>query len=485
MSAKRRKLTENKQSSMKSEDIDKTRNATDATEKLPDEVLLEIFGYLKHSDLVNNCLVSKRWDTVISESSLFLNKTRLKVTLHGGSEFQRKNYRHVQMTLMSKNLLYNLECIGNNLNSLFIETYKKLAVDDFIQLLKCATNLKSLRLGLLASVAGNNVNPKRPKVTMEQLSELECPPEIIQYIKCTKMTNLIINNYYPLLKLELVAQDIIEFLNELDELESLDLRKFLLVSTEKSPTWSREFPLKRLTLSYYDAGAIQVANRVDQHLEIWRNLIKLMCVDSIITIQFRFPERSLMHLLRLCSENKKIDNISLYCSGFQRTHEIGALNLELPQVKTLDIGLIDNENVRSTELFHLLLKLFPNIETLIILNIPAKQLDLSIIATFANLRCIHTSSPICCNLVYVSFPKLETLNLIYFEPSNLESLKRFTKNQKKLKHIKIDSLKGDTVAQAENICHTLYKFVSELETVEMTSPLHPKILRTRSEFENK
>lgn len=460
---------------------------------LPDEVLVMIFGLLKHGDLLNCCLVNKRWNDIISESSQFLDKTLLKITsvphraANNKLEFER-SYRHVELRsiILETNMLNTLEIVSASLHSLELNCMKMI-VGDFLNLLNLMQNLQSLTVRKFkVKVYGNSALQNPTKVTLNNLKvlNLHSSLEVLQYIKCIKMDELIIQNEEK----EFYGHSVIEFLSNVNELRRLDLYNQLFAEYDFSK-FEPKFSLDSLFIDFNEPN-IPEYYKVENNAAMWRKLINSMTQISILTIYFTFPQSCLMELIQICSENSRVTNIRVALNGLQHAYQIDYANFpRLTHVKSLDLGFLDDENHWANigqnvdDRLDPFLQLFPILNTLTFDNKSIEYINpYTISTTFANLRKLIIKSIFgITNIPPVSFPNLDTLIIKDFLATELEFLKQFARDQAKLKHIKLH-FDGSIFSWGEYICFTLYMFTRKLESIEIKTDTQT-IYRTRSDLE--
>lgn len=208
--------------------------------KLPDEILIEIFGLLlgnkDNSDLLNATLICKRWNQIISQTACLMNKLKLLMTIDKLDRIDERNfklsrqYRHAKTAKTKdeschyghqKNLivLRELALELNQLNSLefdhiviYPETIKMLS--DFIY----------LRTLILASCEPR-MDGRHDVCKLTSLRNLEIrhtPTALLSHIECNQLDSFKTKRAFKYNERN-VGLNLFHFLNQLDRCDEIDI----------------------------------------------------------------------------------------------------------------------------------------------------------------------------------------------------------------------------------------------------------------------
>lgn len=482
--------------------------------KLPDDVLLMIFELLGYAELKGACLVSKRWNEVISFSSLFLNKTvfQMASSRRGKSGFSFEDlefgrpYHHVAISsilpcIMEGEIIEKMESIGAKLKTLEIENIQ-VSTTCFMRLMKSLPQLQSC---VFTDVSISDANNEESNTTVEMKNlrslKLFSSDKMLIHIRCTKLIDLAIRRGSTAIS---TTDHIVEFLNRLDELDNLKLYEtYFLPNNDANFTdyadtiLCPKFALKKLDIHLSGQASPSLYEIIFKNIATWRNLIRSLGKNSKICIHLFEPSRSLIKIIKLCADNNKISGIVLSLNGllpdFEINRLIGLNLLQLKHIKSLEL-LVHEERQRNdvdnavtddrTDQF---LKLFPNIESLKLDSPSVRRINpYTTATTFKNVRELSIESLFeFTNIPPVTFPNLETLIIDVFVATELDFLKQFVREQESLKHVKL-GFEGSVLSWSDYIVMTLYMFVRRFETLEIAVKSYPHTIRkTRSEIELK
>lgn len=209
---------------------------------IPLEILQIILDNLSYNDLKSCCLISKRWNEVISSYKRFLNKTHLAVKIRKKDSNYKltRKYRcmsiaPVDSCVIRGDVLRQLAAVGDHLMSMRFFSKGFVARKDFIEFMRACPSIETLEvwdLMIRLNPKYNNYSPIDSFAQLPQLKKVEilCSDWVMKHLECRELTFLHVSRVaYRYVNCD-SQNHIIEFINKLTSLDRLMLEGINLTS---------------------------------------------------------------------------------------------------------------------------------------------------------------------------------------------------------------------------------------------------------------
>lgn len=484
--------------------------------KLPDAVLLRIFSFVKHRDLLNLTLVRRSWNELVSGSPQFLDKTLLTIKPLSDVENSRysdevlqiqRSYWNIEISSqIDTQMLDKLAQIGAHVKSLSMYGVK-LTERNFVRMMLSMPNLQHCNFRFLkvhgADAAGGDQSTSGLTVKMRNLRTLKAYSchKVLKHIRCSELDELCVE--HPDRILGSSSDHIVDFLNQLDKLKVLDTTNLLFRSYKNSPKLKPKFTLQHLDIYYENIAMdfqystlkerVQNIENITMSSRAWAVLLRSMGDDSLVSIEILHPCDAVTELIGMCLNNQKITKLAFALDQLQKPAQVDYGKMRKAQhVKSLKLVV----EVDKDELFtptncyvaNSFIELFPSLTALNInspcvkrisprtlYNVTRKLKELEMDAqSFTDFVHYETNQP-------MSMAHLETLTINDIFTRDMEKMKKLVERQKKLKHIKL-GIRRDLVPWAEYFIFTLFLHVKKFAWAEVKSYKTSEVVR-KTKFE--
>jgi hypothetical protein len=428
-------------------------------DSIPDEVLAEILEWLSFHQMKDCCLVSQRFNEVISRSKGFLKKTYAVLNLKDdlnlqGRKYQKYRIEGKKMSPLNSNIFQQLSELGNHIKVL--EMYDTdLEEKSFAEFLKSCNNLEEIKFEYCSA----KKNQDRSQIASADLMKLKKltitgiqSHWILKHLNADNLGFFEISadseSYYQGYRGQPYLHIFISFLNKLKNLKTLVLSKINLESGRLQP----QFKWKELKLDEIEL----IDEDVDRLPKNYIELIKSADKGAKISLSGECDSELLELLLKKANENRNIDTFGAY---------LGALEY-------FDIALNNISGIKSLELnaepmsepdnrVAKLSRIFPGVETLIVDAFAIMYLERHFNCNFSNVK--HLKMEILMpHMPLANLPNLEIFEVDNFILEDAEVLVRSANSygvSTVIAHVRVN--------KAEDVFNELQTLLSSIHKVEV------------------
>lgn len=419
--------------------------------------------YLGHDDLISATLVNKRWNEIISNSKIFLEKTRLKIVAplkkKCPEEFTR-NYQHIYLGLVKVTSSMQMKRFNEFLQSVKITSGCNMSQEILEEFLRsCSNSLKELTLYEFFSVYRESKEIK--KISLPNLTRLDMhnSSKVMDLIECE---NIEYFRFYDFKECNIswYTFGFMSFLNHLKKLQTLELSHKDLHYHNARPEYENvnilqlKFNWKELRVS---------GNEYNQYYLYWQQLISKAAPKS----EFHYLDYDEFNYIdnEIAKNENIIKLIYNITSEFPKTLFDWSRPINFCYIKELEVILPeDHENYLNffiqflkIEKLKLEFKKITNITNWI-----HNEGDL----IFHNLQSLILSGYAYKFVESFKLPELKFLEIKDFNTENCEHLKEFLKDKLNISHIKIQ-LKELNFPDKKMIEETFLSFGNENLKIEI------------------
>lgn len=461
-------------------DIDPIRN-------LPVGVFNLVLNHLNGCNLKNSCFVSRQWHEVISRSETFLDThERCKFVIAGDSYFNSlsdvnpSRFKKMEITshaaeddpvsrffrdypIVSEKTFHDEHTtkFSKYLTtlSLYDLIFKRTTLTCFLQFLTSCRKLKNLNLSLLRRDTCLNVAPVKFS-HLEYLSTYKSD-WILQYLICDKIEQLSIvsvNDENDVSKyedssiifFESDSNSITKFMNSIVQLDSLQLKEVDFSYTDE--ILNPSFKWKKIEICY---GSCEFDFSWHRN---WRMLLGVCEEEAELEVLFTEGATYLGGLLNIISECTNISKLKIEADsprGRKFRNDIENIRINGVKQFSVDIETESFSDFGRRCYYELLLKLFPNAETINLGFDPFQIRPEMSAKIFQNTKRLAIKWWYTAEIADYFLPELVHFEVHSIEEKNLNELEKFLHNQPNLKSFTTRFMANgnqDIKQRLQNVC---------------------------------
>lgn len=349
-------------------------------EKLPKELLIEIFDYLSPRDFLYAVLVCKSFNNIIHDSTTLRRKFRLNLHTRKIESMEwigSRNYSRVILRNSSKKSLNIMKVIASNITDIRL-MFGRMYMKSFKKILLRAKNLKEISIFKMDLVdCEDDFEGELPKLSLDNLTHnghknlfrlmKDCSVKKLSVYSVSNTTDEI--TYFK------------KFLKRQNSLETLEFSSFdqewMLFEDEILSIV--DFRLKKLSvhnikvfdIKYFKSFLLNHKDTLEElvlkqdfitpnlkliHEEIFGSLNNFTCLKSLNFLKFTIPQQPFLTITKLTIQNVPKVNFEEICANFPNVKSLNIFSVKEIKAELTSMKFLEKLTIESSKILILNVK---------------------------------------------------------------------------------------------------------------------------------